>query len=650
VVAYQILGWELDARSKGRSLKQQTSSGTQLQRVNGRGPATSQQPLQRTKMSATIQEPADPPPAFPNDELVRLTELLQPLSFTDSDAETKWQTLLEQQVQDNDDEEEVSLESSVPSMEAPRSVKVDVEDQLTKLEELRARKTQLHSQITALSVQFRDMLVPKLHVRRNLANTVEERQSHLREISSQISREKEGVAARERGLRNARAVLPGLQSDLDRWSALHGIMKRTLRVAVLRQQSSKAGVDAARKEQDANAQSDRDIVATMKRMLNDLAQLHTKITTGKAQVESRVKQLEKAFQMQATLKASLASKLDAQETMKAQLAAQAETWKQAYLPELIAATDKLTLVKTARDARHASYMAQLDWENVMLDMEDIRNNVERDVSVPDWSADPATWADRVAVHQTRFDIDPTHELSWDKPMKLVPCIVSMSIWIARKPFDCGTFRQAYYAMDDARRHWVVKRFHLERSRQIDATSAERIVRENRLVHATIKQFEADLLKRGKRVELNYIDVYMLTEMHSPRVWMMEELLEQWDRFQNNQDYVAPGPAGELFSAHSHYTYETYDKRMIVTDHQGHPISETEYLLSDPGIHLLQPELGLFQSIHTDLGANRGVSGERDFVMFHQCSPVCKLLGLKPLSSSSQNTVSPLLDSDSDSES
>ncbi len=628
--------------------QEDTSLGTGMTSL-GHSVNASQAQIKQPEMSDNIEVVE---PEQPNEEIesveVEWENLLKPLTIVESTEEVHViQTIIGQrqkEKEESDDEQEtpMSTTSTIPK---------DVDLQI--LDEHRTRRDELLQTIQKLGSFIVDVLRPKQEHRNRLYEDITARQTLLTELRDKTIQLQHETQNKLKSVQNVEFQLPSLQNDFQRWSHWHGLCRRTLRIALLRQQNSKKFIDLTKSEQDVNAAQDRDGVSKLKLMLQSLNQLHDQVTTGKKQIAERLQLLEKAFALQANAKQDLEGKLLQHEERKLQLSERAKAWKEAYVPELLKATELLQVAKTERDELHQTYMAKLDWENHMLDMEDIRNNLERDVTEPDWLGNPAEWANEHQVQQTRFDI-ADGAMSWDQPMKLVPNITTIKIWIAKKPFDAGTFRQAFYAMDTKGRKWVVKRFHLERSRQIDATSAERIVRENRLVHATVKQFQGDLAKAGTGVELNYIDVFMLTELHSPRVWMMEELLDQWDRWQNNQDYVAEGAAGELFSAHSHYTYHKYDKKMIVTDHQGYAVSDTEYLLSDPGIHLLQPHLGLFQSIHTDLGANRGATGERDFLENHQCNSICELLQLPALQIANppeipQTLKSPLADSDSESD-
>lgn len=96
--------------------------------------------------------------------------------------------------------------------------------------------------------------------------------------------------------------------------------------------------------------------------------------------------------------------------------------------------------------------------------------------------------------------------------------------------------------------------------------------------------------------------------------------------------------GRLLGTFSHFSYQRSDRRLLVTDNQGHCVvsgAHATYTLTDPAVHVLHND---FRDLVHELDANNGTQGEEDFKMGHTCNEWCRFLGLDEISLSYCNAI------------
>jgi hypothetical protein len=99
-------------------------------------------------------------------------------------------------------------------------------------------------------------------------------------------------------------------------------------------------------------------------------------------------------------------------------------------------------------------------------------------------------------------------------------------------------------------------------------------------------------------------------------------------------------AAETLAAFTHFTYEFSNKRLIMTMFEGHQTSNGQLVIFDskthtaPDLDIEVTEDGEYQGQGNYYLGNQKAVGIQSFIQRHRtCNPVCRGLGLAPLSQS-----------------
>lgn len=133
-------------------------------------------------------------------------------------------------------------------------------------------------------------------------------------------------------------------------------------------------------------------------------------------------------------------------------------------------------------------------------------------------------------------------------------------------------------------------------------------------------------ERNPPKKASYVACHLIEMIDRPRapIGHLEPLMQgEFTKYNNNDGLIlAPRNTPQAFS---HFTYENSDQQLVVVDVQG-----VEDLYTDPQIHT---------SDYQGFGiGNLGQKGILKFLITHQCNPVCRAIGLTPLSHDRSETA------------
>ncbi|KAJ3223618.1 hypothetical protein HK099_000910 [Clydaea vesicula] len=225
--------------------------------------------------------------------------------------------------------------------------------------------------------------------------------------------------------------------------------------------------------------------------------------------------------------------------------------------------------------------------------------------------------------------------------------VNVFLRMMSKPFDSGTYRYAYYAMDQQGTKYVIKHFKVQEDFQNSEEKCASNTSKAYFVCGLLgNEFTQELSLIGIDSSIRYTPSWpaklILANQKKPNENM--EFFSQKTLMIERSSYVADGNGGELMSAYSHFTYARSKKLMMVSDNQGHYEEKMMdggkrkelFVLTDPVIHV--PDLNLstakldstplLMDLSHPLDGNRRKDGINEFALTHTCGPICNSLMLK----------------------
>ncbi|KAJ3083828.1 hypothetical protein HK102_000897 [Quaeritorhiza haematococci] len=225
-----------------------------------------------------------------------------------------------------------------------------------------------------------------------------------------------------------------------------------------------------------------------------------------------------------------------------------------------------------------------------------------------------------------------------------------------KPFSKGTFRSAYYGLDSKGGRYVIKMFHpyAGQDQEQDNLAADRTSKTHVFCQLVGNEFNHLLRRIRMDCKLSYVSAWWghpILPANKPvpanvPMLMIEPLVNNFEKWTNNDVYVAEGLEGQLMAAYTHFSYHISSGRFIVMDHQGERITvatsgengaggggtSTTFKLTDPCLQFIPVEgrYKLLDDLRHSMDGNRGLEGAKVFVGSHVCNGFCRAMRLMPL--------------------
>mmetsp|Transcript_24553 Transcript_24553/g.26855 ORF Transcript_24553/g.26855 Transcript_24553/m.26855 type:complete len:591 (-) Transcript_24553:152-1924(-) len=109
----------------------------------------------------------------------------------------------------------------------------------------------------------------------------------------------------------------------------------------------------------------------------------------------------------------------------------------------------------------------------------------------------------------------------------------------------------------------------------------------------------------------------------PYCIMENPIVDDFEKYNNNNGYCSQNPTHDAIQAFSHWTYCSSKEQMMVVDCQGaYNARSNTFHLTDPALHYI--DVSRFG------GKNLGQVGMNRFFDTHVCNSICRNMGLKPV--------------------
>ena len=217
-------------------------------------------------------------------------------------------------------------------------------------------------------------------------------------------------------------------------------------------------------------------------------------------------------------------------------------------------------------------------------------------------------------------------------------LVDLNVRAMGLPFGEGTFRCAYYAIDDKETKFALKYF--KNTGINEKVCADRTNKGYFLCNLVAAEFSKALDLIGINSTVKYVPCFSASvkqnqpvTIFSDKHLMLEPLLPSFQKWTNNEKFIADGSQGEIMSSFSHFSYVLSNKTFMISDNQGYTHKQGDkelFVLSDPAIHIMETgALPFLDELVHDVDGNRRKDGVKEFASCHRCGPICISLGLKP---------------------